>query len=104
GGLEMGAGLGANSGNDDRTAPTPGLRGISAQLGMLGNCGTSSAFAHLSRRLVNISSFGSMRAGSSRLPIVTKTVFGKLSRLLVKSRAPQSGQKFRSRPLPDSAT
>jgi hypothetical protein len=36
---------------------------LSAQLGMLGNCGTSSGFVHLRRRFVNISSFGSMPSG-----------------------------------------
>jgi hypothetical protein len=37
--------------------------------------------------LVNISSIGWMSSGRSRLPIVTNTVPGKLSRLVVKSRA-----------------
>ena len=61
---------------------------LSAQLGMLGNCGTSSGFIHLRRRFVNISNLGSMPSDRSRLPIITKTMPGKLSRSLVKSRAP----------------
>src|SRR6516225_11946110 len=74
-----------------------------AQLGMFSNCGRSSGFAHSRRRLVNISSTGTMPSGLSRLPRVTKTIPGKLSRLLVNTLAPQLGQKFRSRPLPDWA-
>src|SRR5262249_54724830 len=73
------------------------------QAGMLENCGTSSGFSHFSRRLVNISSIGATNSGRSRLPSVTKIVPGKLARLLVNTRAPQSGQKLRSSPLPDSA-
>ena len=42
-----------------------------------------------------------MPSGLSRLPIVTKIIPGKLSRLLVKTLAPQFGQKFRSSPLPE---
>src|SRR5262245_10554634 len=73
------------------------------QWGMVENCGTSSGFSHFSRRLVNISSIGLTSSGRSKLPRVTKIVPGKLSRLLVNTRAPQSGQKLRSSPLPDSA-
>src|SRR5215467_3165972 len=73
------------------------------QLGMLENCGRSSDFSHFSRRLVNISSIGLTNSGRSKLPRVTKIVPGKLSRLSVNTRAPQSGQKLRSSPLPDSA-
>src|SRR5215475_3423723 len=74
-----------------------------AQLGMFSNCARSSGFAHLRRRLVNISSTGSMPTGLSRLPSVTKIIPGKPSRLAVNTRAPHLGQKFRSRPLPDWA-
>src|SRR5262245_62616065 len=73
------------------------------QWGMLENCGRSSGFSHFSRRLVNISNIGATNSGRSKLPRVTKIVPGKLSRLLVNTRAPQSGQKLRSSPLPDSA-
>src|SRR5262249_11809874 len=73
------------------------------QLGMFSNCGRSSGFAHLRRRLVNISSTGSMPSGLSRLTSVTKIIPGKPSRLVVNTRAPHLGQKFRSRPLPDWA-
>ena len=69
-----------------------------AQLGMFSNCGRSSGFAHLRRRLVNISSTGSMPSGLSRLPSVTKIIPRKASRLLVNTLAPHSGQKFRSEP------
>src|SRR5262249_25576558 len=64
------------------------------QLGMFSNCGRSSGFAHLRRRLVNISSTGSMPSGLSRLPSVTKIIPGKPSRLAVNTRAPHLGQKF----------
>src|SRR5262249_16027011 len=70
---------------------------------MLENCGTSSGFSHFSRRLVNISSIGSTNSGRSKLPRGTKIVPGKRSRLLVNRRSPQSGQKLRSSPLPDSS-
>ena len=73
------------------------------QPGMLSNCGRSSGLAHFKRRLVNISSFGSINSGRSRLPSMTKMRPGKLSRLLVNNRDPQSGQKLRSSPLPESA-
>src|SRR5262249_11565307 len=76
---------------------------LSAQLGVFSNCGRLSGFAHLRRRLVNISSTGSMPLGLSRLPMVTKIIPGKLSRLVLNTLAPQLGQKFRSRPLPDWA-
>ena len=52
-----------------------------SQPGMLANCGTSSGFAHLRRRLVNISSTGSIPSRLSRLPSMTKVVPGKASRL-----------------------
>src|SRR5262245_56403826 len=52
---------------------------------MFSNCGRSSGFCHSRRRLVNISSTGLMALGLSRLPIVTKTVPGKLSKLVVKA-------------------
>ena len=55
-------------------------------------------FAHLRRRLVNISSTGSMPSGLSRLPSVTKIIPRKASRLLVNTLAPHSGQKFRLEP------
>src|SRR5215475_334351 len=77
--------------------------GAWTQLGMFSNCGRLSGFAHLRRRLVNISSTGSMPSGLSRLPSVTKIIAGKLSRLLVNTLAPHLGQKFRSRRLPDWA-
>ncbi len=48
-------------------------------------------------------SFGAMSSGLSRLPSMTNTRPGNVSRLLVNSRAPQFGQKFRFSPLPDSA-
>src|SRR5262245_29882178 len=70
---------------------------VTTQLGMFSNCGRSSGFAHLRRRLVNISSTGSMPSGLSRLPSVTKIIPGKPSRLLVNTLAPHCGQKFRSR-------
>src|SRR5262245_59026176 len=75
----------------------------STQPGMFSNCGRSSGFAQSRRRLVNISSTGSMPWGLSRLPTATNIIPGKLSRLVVKTLAPQLGQKFRSRPLPDCA-
>ena len=53
---------------------------------------------------MNISTSGLNNSGRSRLPRVTKTIPGKLSRLLVNSRAPHIGQKFRSSFFPDSAT
>jgi hypothetical protein len=69
------------------------------QLGMFSNCARPSGFAQSRRRLVNISSTGSMPCGWSRLPIVTKIVPGKLSRLLVntvahvlRSTVPLTGQ------------
>src|SRR5262249_13580029 len=76
---------------------------VTTQLGMFSNCGRSSGFAHLRRRLVNISNTGTMPSGLSRLPSVTKIIPGKPSRLLVNTLAPHCGQKFRSRPLPDCA-
>lgn len=61
---------------------------------MLENCETSSRFSHFSRRFVN-SSIGATNSGRSKLPRATKIVPGKVSRLLVNRRAPQSGQKLR---------
>ena len=42
-------------------------------------------------------------SGLSRLPSITNTRPGKLSKLLVNNLEPQSEQKLRSSPLPDSA-
>lgn len=62
------------------------------QPGIPSNCGKSSGATHCSRRLTNISSLGAIWPELSRLPSVTKTAPGKLSRLLENTRAPQSGQ------------
>src|SRR5215471_14108435 len=59
----------------------------------------SRGFAQARRRLVNISTAGSMPFGLSRVPIVTKTMPGKLSRLLVNILAPQIGAKVSVEPL-----
>jgi hypothetical protein len=67
----------------------------SLQCGISSNCGRSSGLFHFKRRVVNISAFGAIKSGRSRLPSWTNTVFGKPSRFEVKILAPQSGQKFR---------
>jgi hypothetical protein len=76
---------------------------VTTQLGMFSNCGRSSGFAHLRRRLVNISSTGTMPFGVIQAAERDEDIPRKLSRLLVNTLAPHCGQKFRSRPLPDRA-
>ena len=77
-------------------SPPDGVMGITVptttQPGIPSNCGKSSGLTHFIRRLTNISTLGSIRPGLSRLPSVTKTAPGKLSRLLENTRAPHSGQ------------
>src|SRR5262245_19704795 len=63
-------------------SPTLHLR-QDAQWGISSNCGISCGVTHFRWRFTNISSFGSISSGRSRLPNWAKTRPGKLSRLLV---------------------